>query len=211
MYPTAYTGFLQNSSTLIYAARHDTVQKTSITLYIRPRPTCYSHQHAQRAITTQFLRLHSTFSFCSLTRYVLFVGSSHFHLALPHSTLHALLNLICSKVWKHSSYVYISSSLPKIHPALSDICRNNLLTQLQPSTFTDRMTNKQRLPEKRSFHVVTRYTQFPFPHLLRRFRERKKTQPIPSRVWRGRHREKSESKKRIKSRAQLCTLKTRQR
>ena len=195
---------------------HETVHKTSITLYTRPRPTCYSHQHAQRAITTQFLRLHSTFSFHSLTCYGFFPGSSHVHLALPHSTFYALLNLICSKVWKHSSYmcIYISSLLPKsIQRCQTFVETTYRLKFNHRRLLTEWLTSKDLLENAPSM-FVTRYTQFPFPHLLRRFRGRKKTQPIQSRVWREEretHREKSGSKKRIKSKAQLCTLSTRRR
>lgn len=60
---------------------HDTVHKTSTALYTRLQPTCYSHQHAQRATITQSLRLRSTFSFRSLTCYVFFLS------ARPMSTL----------------------------------------------------------------------------------------------------------------------------
>jgi hypothetical protein len=124
MYPTAYTGFLHNSSTSYTQQVHDTVHKTSITLYTRSRPTCYTHQHAQRATITQFLRLHSTFSFRSLTCYVLFSRLvpcppcfATFHIprtAEPHLLKRLKTQFIC---------IYIPFP-PKIHPALSDICRN---------------------------------------------------------------------------------------
>jgi hypothetical protein len=167
------------------------VRSTFLTLYTRlsshsiqdldPRA---SHQHAQRAIITQFLGLHSTFSFCSLTCYVLFVGSSHFHLAFPHSTSYALLNIICSKVWKHSAYmcIYISSLLPKSIKRYQTFVETTYQLKFNHRRLlTEWLTSKDLLENAPSM-FVTRYTQFPFPHLLRRFRERKKKKHSQSQV-----------------------------
>jgi hypothetical protein len=114
MYKTTYTSFLHNSFTSYMQQVYDTVHKTSITLLTRPQPTCYTHQHAQRATITQFLRLHSTFSSRSLTCYVLFFWLilcppcfATFHIprtAKPRLLKRLKTQFIC---------VYISSLLPK--------------------------------------------------------------------------------------------------
>lgn len=217
MYPTTYTSFLHNSSTSIYAARPwNCTQDFHHTLYKTP-----THLLQSSTCTTCDNHTISSFTFnilIPLSNLLRF-----FSRLVPCPPCFATFHILCTakphllkglKTQFIYVYIYISSLLPKsIQRCQTFVETTYRLKFNHRRLLTEWLTSKDLLENAPSM-FVTRYTQFPFPHLLRRFRGRKKTQPIQSRVWREEretHREKSGSKKRIKSKAQLCTLSTRRR